>query len=377
MDTLHLLAERGLLLSTTLSVNGRLLNVSSSLSDQLGYTRGELQGLHIEQVYTADSVRALHQLFANPPADERVQDLELTLIRHSGGLLPVLASGILEWRAVPSPRLHLMKMPLSSLTRRLNELQNANEVMSQMLYSAKVAYWCIEFAEAVDITQTPDEVVRQVFENRSFWRMCNRAMADVYEMPADVDFNQQPVRLYWPRSPANEEFVRRLVETDFCVDGALSVDRRHDGSPAYVENDVRAAIQNGHLLRMWGSIRDVSQELRMQHDAEQRIDALRRVFDAVPDAVLVIDEELQPQWRNAAFEHTFGITQGARIAHALLDQSLPERTWHSLHLTDLSGRPQLFNVHCSRILMEEGVAWKVAVLRAAQRATQHSTELHP
>ncbi|MCY1280484.1 PAS fold protein [compost metagenome] len=376
MDTLNLLAERGLLLCTTLSVNGQLLSASSSLSDQLGYARDELQGLRIEQVYTADSVRSLHQLFANPPADERVQELELTMIRHSGGLLPVLASGILEWRATPSPHLHLIKMPLGSLSRRMNEQQNANEVMSQMLYSAKVAYWCIEWAEPVDITQTPDEIVRQVFENRSHWRMCNRAMAEVYEMPADVDFNQQPVRLYWPRSPANEEFVRRLVETDFCVDGALSVDRRHDGSPAYVENDVRASIQNGHLLRMWGSIRDVSQELRIQHDSEQRIDALRRVFDAVPDAVVVIDEELQPQWRNAAFESTFGITQGASIAHTLLDKSLPERTWHSLHLPDLSGRLQQFNVHCSRILMQEGVAWKVAVLRAAERRP-YSDELHP
>ncbi len=377
MDPLLLLAERGLLLSATLSVNGQLLRISPNLGVQLGYAPDELLGLSIEQIYTAESVRALNLLFANPPADERVQDLELTLIRHSGGLLPVLASGILEWRTEPTPRLHMIKMPLGSLTRRVNELQNANEVMSQMLYSAKVAYWCIEFAEAVDMTQTPDEIVRQVFENRSYWRMCNRAMADVYEMPADVDFNQQPVRLYWPRSPANEEFVRRLVETGFCVDGALSVDRRHDGSPAYVENDVRAAIHNGRLLRMWGSIRDVSQELRMQHDAEQRIDALRRVFDAVPDAVVVIDEELQPQWRNAAFENTFGITQGTSIAHTLLDQSLPERTWHSLHLPDLSGRPQLFNVHCSRILMQEGVAWKVAVLRATERGTRHTSELHP
>jgi hypothetical protein len=111
----------------------------------------------------------------------------------------------------------------------------------------------IEFVEPVDIRQTPDEIVRQVFENRSYWRMCNRAMAAIYEMPADVDFGQQPVRLYWPRSPANEEFVRRLIEAEFHVDGALSVDRRHDGSPAYVENDVRASIHNGRMLRMWAA----------------------------------------------------------------------------------------------------------------------------
>ncbi|MNO74719.1 PAS fold protein [compost metagenome] len=206
--------------------------------------------------------------------------------------------------------------------------------------------------------------------------MCNRAMADIYEMPADVDFSQQPVRLYWPRSPANEAFVRRLIEAEFHVDGALSVDRRHDGSPAYVENDVRASIHNGRMLRMWGSLRDVSQELRMQHDAEERIEALRRVFDAVPDAVLVIDDLAQPQWRNAAFEQTFGITRAAGLATALERLPLPERTWYQLQLPDLYGMYRTFNSHSSRILIREGVAWRVIVLRQVGVA-EPAAEMHP
>ena len=375
MDILNLLAKKAQPLASTVSADGQLLNLSASLSDQLGYALEELLAQPIERIFSVESVRALQSLFANPPADELIPSLELTLIRHNGGLLHVIASGLLEWRTVQPARLHLVKIPLGSLGHRLREMHNANEVMSQMLQSAKVAYWCIEFAEAVNINNTPDEIVRQVFENDSHWRLCNRAMADVYEMPSDVDFNQQPVRLYWPRSPANEAFVRRLIEAGFSVDCALSVDRRHDGSPAYVENDVRATIINGQLLRMWGSIRDVSQELRMQHDAEQRIEALRRVFDAVPDAVLVIDEHLQPQWRNAAFEDTFGITHGAGIAQLLLDMALPKRTWHSLPLPDLHGRDRNFNVHCSRILVREGVAWRVAVFRECQgRRVQ---DLHP
>lgn len=376
MDTLDFLAQKAPPLTSTLSADGLLVSLSESLSDQLGYAPEESLHQPIERFYSVESVRALRLLFANPPADEQVHSLELTLIRHNGGLLHVIASGLLEWRSVQPARLHLLNIALGALGHRVREMHNANEVMSQMLQSAKVAYWCIEFAEAVDINNSPDEIVRQVFENDSHWRLCNRAMADVYEMPSDVDFNQQPVRLYWPRSPANEEFVRRLIEAGFSVDCALSVDRRHDGSPAYVENDVRATIVNGHLLRMWGSIRDVSQELRMQHDAEQRIDALRRVFDAVPDAVLVIDEHLQPQWRNAAFEETFGITNGAGIARLLLDNALPERTWHRLPLPDLSGREPDFDVHCSRIQIREGVAWRVAVFRERQ-GVLHAQELHP
>ena len=111
----------------------------------------------------------------------------------------------------------------------------------------------------------------------------------------------------------------------------------------------------------------------MQHDAEQRIEALRRVFDAVPDAVLVIDEAAQPQWRNAAFEQTFGITRAAGLASTLNRMPLPERTWQVLDLPDQFGNYQSFNSHCSRILIREGVAWRVFVLRLANKAT----ELHP
>lgn len=376
MHIFETLAAREVLHSCTVSQRGRVLRISPSLGNQLGYGETELEHCDSGKILTSESLDVLQNVLFSPPADEKLQSLELTLIRRSGSLYPVLASGLVEWRSGESAQIHLALMPIGAISHRLNQSRSANEVMSQMLLSAKVAYWCIEFAEAVDISQSPDEIVRQVFENRSYWRLCNRAMAEVYEMPADVDFSQQPVQLYWPRSPANEEFVRRLVEADFCVDGALSVDRRHDGSPAYVENDVRAAIHNGLLLRMWGSIRDVSQELRMQHDAQQRIDALRRVFDAVPDAVVVIDDELQPRWRNSVFEGTFGITQAATIAQALMDSSLPERIWHSVHLTDLEGNLRAFNVHCSRILVEEA-PWKVAVLRAADQGAPMAGELHP
>lgn len=377
MEIFDALKERGLLHTCRIGEDGRLLAVSSSLSEQLGYSITEINNIAIERILTTESLTLINQIFANPPADEKLSHLELTFIRHSHTLYHVLSSGIIVWRDTDFPSINLVLIPLGPLNHRLNQLQNANQVMSEMLHSARVAYWCIEWLQPVNITANTDEVVRQVFENASHWLMCNRAMAEVYEMPTDVVFNQQPIRLYWPRSPANEEFVRRLIDSEFCVDGALSVDRRHDGSPAYVENDVRAHIENGYLFRMWGSIRDVSQELMMQNDAQQRIDSLCQVFDAVPDAVVVIDEQSKPQWRNAAFEHNFGIIQGDNIVQALLEKSLPDRAWHCLDLPNLEGEIHQYNVHCSVVVMHENIAWKVAVLRIAENYTQHHSELHP
>lgn len=377
MEIFSALTERGLLHTCSISEDGRLLEISPSLSEQLGYSRTEIEEILTEKVLTTESLALISKIFANPPADEKIANLEITFIRHTYTLYHVLANGIIDWRNRADPQISLVMVPFGQLTHRLNQLQNANQVMSDMLHSAKVAYWCIEWLNPVDISCCPDEIVRQVFENASHWLMCNRAMAEVYEMPTDMIFSQQPIRLYWPRSPANEEFVRRLIETNFSVNRALSVDRRHDGSPAYVENDVSASIENGHLLRMWGSIRDVSQELEMQQNVEQRIESLCQVFDAVTDAVVIIDQDAQPQWRNAVFEKTFGITQGEGIVQTLLEQSLPDRAWYSLQLPSLNGQMHDYKVHCSVIVMQENMAWKVAVLRMAEHINLHSNELHP
>lgn len=376
LDIFNTLTEKGLLHGCSLAKNGQIVAVSKALSQQLGYEQQQLLQLNICEICSQDTLEKIEQLFLSPPADEKIQYLELKFVRHHHRFLNVLASGVLTWHEQSVPVLHLICLPLDTLGQRLNELENANQVMSEMLYSTRVAYWCIEWEHPIDLNLTTDQIVQQVFETPSHWRMCNQAMREVYEMPSDVIFNQQPVRLYWPRSPANEEFVRRLIRSDFCVDGALSVDRRHDGSLAYVENDVRAHIEQRKMFRMWGSIYDVSQELDLQQDAEQRIHALKQVFDAVPDAVVVIDENTHPQWRNAAFEQNFGIIQGTKTVQTLMQSSLMDRAWQNIDLPNLQGHVQTYHVHCSAIRIQKNLTWTVAVLRIAVH--QHAAyELYP
>lgn len=364
MEVFNVLLEQGLFHTCTLNKDGKLIDVSTVLSQQLGYSTTALQDMDINEVFTEASLEKIISIFHQTTTDTVVSALELTLIDHLGQFYQVLGNGIINWDR-SNPTMYLVLMPLGELGQHLNQLENANQVMSEMLQSTRVAYWCIEWEQPIDLNTATDDILRQVFETSSHWRMCNTAMRDVYEMPKDVIFSQQPVRLYWPRSPANEEFVRHLIQSDFYVNGALSVDRRHDGSLAYVENDVRAHIEQGKMSRMWGSIYDVSQEFDLQQDAEHRIHALKHVFDAVPDAVVVVDENFHPQWRNAAFEQSFGIIKGTQITQILKQSSLIDRAWHHIDLPNLQGKVQDYHVHCSAIHLQKNLLWTVIVLRPA------------
>jgi len=187
-----------------------------------------------------------------------------------------------------------------------DQLRREHDVMRGILQTSRDACWCIEYDEPVDLSAPESEILRQFFENVSFWRLCNDAMARLYKLPAGLDFNEQSVRFHFPHNADNEDFVRLLIEAGFNLDDVPSVDIRHDGSVMYAENDVRADIRDGMLHRMWGTVRDVSAHKRAERELARERDAMQDVLTAMPDPVIVIDEAGEIEAANPAMVECAG-----------------------------------------------------------------------
>ncbi len=198
------------------------------------------------------------------------------------------------------------RMDNDPLLNRLKKLESASEMLWEFIENATEAIWCIEFPEPVDLMQPEHEIVRQVFEHPCYWRMCNRAMARLYDLPDGMDLNTQPVSMYFPRSPENEAFIRDIIEGGYHIDSVPSVDLRHDGSIVYVENSVRCHIRDSRLYRMYGTARDVTQQTHARKELLRREQEIRGVLNAIPDAVLVLDHAGVLVAANPAFEALFG-----------------------------------------------------------------------
>ena len=237
--------------------DGRILWANVEEARALGSAVGDLADLPVESVYTPASVDAIHALLRRPPSSEFARTMELDLVGRGGQVLHTLA----RCRTVDAG-LRIAKMDFSGVRAGYARLSEDNALLRNIVEDAAEAHWCIEFIEPVDVAQPRAEIVRQIFENQSVWRMCNRAMADLHDLPREVDFNSQSVRLYWPRNPENEAFAERIIDGDYAIDRAVSIDLAHDGTPMVLENDVRAEIADGYLRRLWGNCRDVSERER-------------------------------------------------------------------------------------------------------------------
>lgn len=192
-------------------------------------------------------------------------------------------------------------------------------VLRAMIDSARDAIWCIDFLEPVDLEAPEPEIIRQVFENDCCWRFCNGAMARLYGLPDGLDFNQQAVSAYFPRSEANETMVRQLIAHGFRLDNAPAIDQRHDGSEMHVENDVRSQIRDGKLVRMWGTVRDVSAERLRERELNRRMNDMLEVLSAAPDPILVLDEQGTVLAANPAVERDWGWRTSDVLSGTLAD----------------------------------------------------------
>ncbi|MGC1488195.1 MAG: PAS domain-containing protein [Albidovulum sp.] len=190
-------------------------------------------------------------------------------------------------------------------------------VLSGMLAASNDACWCMEFGLPVDLATPDAEVERQIFENDPVWRHCNQAMARLYHLPAGADMNARPVHEIFPRNRQNEDFIRNLIASGFEVDAAPALDRRYDGMEIYVENDVRAHIVDGMLLRMFGTVRNVAKHRRREAALQDRLKMLEGLIAAIPVPVLAIDPSGIVEEVNVAAARWLGRKSDLLLGHTL------------------------------------------------------------
>ncbi|MGN8154889.1 PAS domain-containing protein [Agrobacterium sp. 22094] len=306
------LSSFGDLMVDWINQNGQISEMNDFEARQLGIELNDIGIVTLDRVYSSTSAHTLRMIAIGESPREAT--LPVWVNSSSYSEVPMLASLIDDGER----GIMVVKQTLSPAVLGLGpELLERVEILSQMIGAATEACWCIEFLEPVDTSLAEEEIVDRVFANQSRWRACNEAMARLYRVPEGLDFNTQPVSRYFPTTDVNRQMVRDLVRANYRLDHAVAVDRRHDGSEMLVENDFRAAIKDGFLIRLWGTTRDIGPHRRREQQMSDRLDSMRDILSATPDPILVISEEGLLLAANPAAETAWG-----RAADQILGRDL-------------------------------------------------------
>ncbi|MBA1147070.1 EAL domain-containing protein [Ectothiorhodospiraceae bacterium WFHF3C12] len=120
---------------------------------------------------------------------------------------------------------------------------------------------------------------------------CNRAMAAMY----GLDDEKQLIGLTLEEAhgsrddPANLAFLRQVIESGYRVANVESREVDANGRTVWFANSVVGVIEDGALVRVWGSQTDITE----RKEAEQRLRLSASVFENTHEGVIIMDRD----WR--------------------------------------------------------------------------------
>ncbi len=118
--------------------------------------------------------------------------------------------------------------------------------------------WRCDVRVPIDTSLPEDEQIDRIYAD-SYLAECNNAMARMYGLDSAEQIVGVTLGELLPRSdPANIEYLRAFVRGGYRITDAESHELGRDGGSRYFLNNMVGIVRDGHLIRAWGSQRDIT-----------------------------------------------------------------------------------------------------------------------
>jgi len=127
----------------------------------------------------------------------------------------------------------------------------------------------LEFVPPVPVGLPEEELVDRIYES-GILAECNDAMARMYGFPAARDMiGTRLVDLHDRTDPSNRQQILAFVRSGFRQVDSETHEHDREGHPRVFLNNVVGFVEGDHLVRVWGSQRDVTEQRRLEEQFRQ------------------------------------------------------------------------------------------------------------
>lgn len=184
----------------------------------------------------------------------------------------------------------------------------------------------LELEEPIS-TDEPLEKQIEHFYRYAYLAECNDALARMYGFSNAEEIVGARLDDVWPRSvPENVEFLRAGVRNDYKLAEAESQEFDRRGNRKYFLNNLTGIVENGCVVRAWGTRRNVTQRKHMQEALRQSEELYRTVVEQAAENIFLVDVETKRILEcNEAFRSSLGYGEQEVQDMALYDLVLSDR----------------------------------------------------
>jgi len=167
-----------------------------------------------------------------------------------------------------------------NLRRRLEESEARYRSYIQ---TASEGIWCFEPDEPIPIDLPVEEQVRRMWQH-AYFAEGNPAFAKMYGYEdAEALVGARLTEFLVPDEPQNFEMLRRLATENYRLEAVETIERDREGRRRHILNNMVGIVENGRLVRVWGSQVDITELRQLQQQLEQayRLETVGRLAGGI------------------------------------------------------------------------------------------------
>lgn len=175
-----------------------------------------------------------------------------------------------------------MKHEIAERKRTEDALRKSEERYRAFVQQSSEGIWCYEAEQPIPITLEAAEQV-ELFHRYGYLAECNDVMAHMYEASSAEEIIGARVNDLLPLDEENREYLMAFIDSGYRMVDAETHEVDKHGHQRYFLNNLVGVVEDGFLLRAWGSQREITERkfLEQQLLQSQRMEAVGRLAGGV------------------------------------------------------------------------------------------------
>ncbi len=216
-------------------------------------------------------------------------------------------------------------------------LRQSEERYRAFVQTSTEAIWRHELEQPVPIHLPPEQQLDWLFRN-AYLAEGNAVLAQIHDFDRpDQMIGMRIGELLAPNSALNQKVVSAFVRDGYRATDVESVVTDRHGREKYTLSNVVGVVENGLLVRLWGTTRDITERKQWEQALQESEARFRQLANTVPAVVWTTDAAGRCNWINDKWLEYSGLTFEQSLGFGWL-QSLPPdgreqgmRRWEEIH----------------------------------------------
>lgn len=258
--------------------DGIILNVNQNGSKELRYSKGELIGRQIFEIYLEEDreliTRYIKKCFEKP--EEKFQ-WEFRIIQHNGKIIWARETASIVKSHIDEPLLLIVCENITEHKIAEAKLQESEIRYSAFISNSTEGIWRFEVPEPLSIDLTEEEQI-EIFYESAVLAECNDAFAKMYGFNNSKELIGLKLGNLLVRNDENNlEYLISFIRNGYKISGTESHEIDKNGNSIYFLNSLTGIIEDNKIVRVWGTQRDITDKKKAEEEVKKYSDELKEL----------------------------------------------------------------------------------------------------